>query len=631
MSKKKFKTEVTQLLHLIIHSLYSHPEIFLRELISNASDALDTLKYLTLTDDSFKNIPFDPRIDVSFGDEERRIVTISETDKKKKVITVADNGIGMNEADLERNLGTIARSGTRDFLKSLTGDSKKDSNLIGQFGVGFYSSFMVAERVEVLSKKAGEQNAFKWTSDGKGNFEIEEAVRNQNGTTVTLYLSESGEEFANHFAIESIIKKYSNHIPFPIFLHYYEEKTEGAKTVKVKKERQVNAASAMWRRPKSELKDEDYNEFYRSISHDTDDPLLTVHTQAEGKVEYTTLFFIPKKAPIDLYWADYKPGLKLYIKRVFITDDEKELLPRYLRFIRGIIDSEDLPLNISREILQKNNILTKIRNDSVKKLLGEMNKLKENQEQYNAFYKEFGRPLKEGVYQDLQNQETLLELLQFKSTKSDGYTSFSEYRERMKKDQKAIYYITGENEKILRSSPLLEAWKERDIEVLIMDDDIDEIVIPAVGTYKDIELKSLNRSDALDDMKSQDDREQEKKIAPLVKRIKKILEDEVKDVRASTRLSDSPSCIVADEKDPTIQLQNILKSMGQMDIPEIKPILEINPGHEIVKKLEKTEDETLFEDTARLLYEQALLLEGVQPKDTPSFVKRLNRTLERSF
>jgi molecular chaperone HtpG len=490
---------------------------------------------------------------------------------------------------------------------------------------------MVAERVEVVSKKAGEEQAFKWISDGKGNFDIEEGVRSQNGTTVTLYLTESGEEFANHFTIEAIIKKYSNHISFPIFLNYYEEKTEGAKTVKEKKERQVNAASAMWKRPKSELKKEDYNDFYRSITHDTEEPLHSIHTQAEGKIEYTTLFFIPKKAPIDLYWADFQPGVKLYIKRVFITDDEKELLPRYLRFIRGIIDSEDLPLNISREMLQKNSILTKIRNDSVKKILSEIKNLKKDKEQYNSFYEEFGKPLKEGVYQDFNNQETLLELLQFKSTKSDGYTSFSEYKDRMKEDQKAIYYITGENEKTLRSSPLLEAWNRKDIEVLIMDDDIDEIVIPAVGKYKEIELKSLNRSDALDDMKSQDDKEQEKKLAPLVKRIKKILEDEVKDVRASTRLSDSPSCIVADEKDPTIQLQHILKSMGQLEVPEVKPILEINPGHKIVKKLEKTEDKTLFEDIARLLFEQALLMEGVQPKDTPAFVQRLNRTLERSF
>ena len=635
MAKKKFKTEVNQLLHIIVHSLYSHSEIFLRELISNASDALDKLKYLTLTDDDFKNIEFDPCIDISFGTDSGKIITLTDEGGKQKIITVSDNGIGMDARELEENLGTIARSGTQDFLKVLTGDAKKDSNLIGQFGVGFYSSFMVAEKVEVISRKAGEEDAFKWMSDGKGNFEIIDADREQNGTTVILYLNENGQEYFNRWRLEGIIKKYSNHIPFPINLHFEESRFEGEgagrKEIKEQKVEQVNAASALWRRSKSELKDEDYNEFYKTLGHDMEDPLLHIHTRAEGKMEYNTLFYIPKKAPIDLFWTDFTPGVKLYIKRVFITDGEKELLPLYLRFVRGVIDSEDLPLNISREILQKNRILASIKNASVKKILGELQNLKKDKEKYDSFYTEFRRLLKEGVYQDFSNRDTLLELVQFKSTKIEGYTGFAEYKDRMKPEQKTIYYITGENEQNLKNSPLLEAYKVKDIEVLIMDDDIDEIVTPSIGKYRDIELISVNRSDAADELKTDEDKESEKKIEPLIKKIKKVLGNDVKDVRASTRLSDSPSCIVADEKDPTIQMQHLLRSMGQSDIPEIKPVLEINPGHEIVRKLVNTENSETIEDVSRLLLEQALLLEGAELEDPSSFVKRLNRVLTRSL
>jgi len=628
MSKRKFKTEVNQLLHLIIHSLYSHPEIFLRELVSNASDALDTLKYLTLTEDKYKEIEFDPRIDISFGNEKHRIVTLSDTGKERKVITVSDTGIGMNGKELEQNLGTIARSGTKDFFSSLTGDAKKDSNIIGQFGVGFYSAFMVAERVEVVSRKTGEQEAFSWTSDGKGGYEIEDAVRDSHGTTITLLLNEQGEEYANLPVIEGIIKKYSNHIPFPIHLHYEVETNDGSLK---KEEIQANSASALWRRPKGELKTEDYDEFYRSITHDTEDPLLYIHTKAEGKVEYTTLFFIPRKAPLDLYWSDYQPGVKLYIKRVFITDDERELLPRYLRFVRGLIDSEDLPLNVSREMLQKNSILAKIRTDSVKRILNELLEMKKDRRKYDEFYEEFGRPLKEGAYQDFVNRETLFDLLQFKSTKTEGYTGFAEYAERMPDDQKTIYYITGENEQSLRSSPLLEPFKRKEIEVLIMSDDIDEIIIPSFGKYKDFELKAVNRSDTLDGIKTEEDKKREKSISPLLDRIGEVLKDDVKSVRADSGLSESPSCIVSDENDPTIGMQQVLKAMGQKEVVEAKPILKVNPDHPIVKALVTTEDEGVFEDVSRLLFEQALLIEGVRPKDTASFVKRLNRALERAL
>ena len=476
MSKHKFQTEVNQLLHLIIHSLYSHKEIFLRELISNASDALDRFKYLTLTDEAFKKLSFDPRIDIYFDE------------KKGKTLTISDTGIGMNENELEENLGTIARSGTRGFVEKLSGDERKDSGLIGQFGVGFYSSFMVASKVEVVSRKAGEDVAYKWTSDGKGEYEISPAEREAQGTTVTLYLNKEGEEYANRWQIETIIKKYSNHIPFPIFLHYedirYEGEGDNKKEVKEPTLKQINAASALWKRPKSDLKDEDYTEFYKSISHDMEEPLLRIHTHAEGKLDYTTLFFVPGKAPFDLFRADYLPGVKLYVKRVFITDDEKELMPVYLRFIRGIIDSEDLPLNVSREILQQNRILEKIKSTSVKKILEELGKLqKADREKYNTFYREFGIPVKEGLYQDMENRDKILDLVMYKSTTVEGYTTLAEYKDRMKPDQDAMYYITGAKEQNIRNSPLLEMYRNRDIEVLIMDDEIDDIVITAVPTF----------------------------------------------------------------------------------------------------------------------------------------------------
>ncbi|WP_455382353.1 molecular chaperone HtpG, partial [Salinispira pacifica] len=441
MSKHQFQTEVNQLLHLIIHSLYSHKEIFIRELISNSSDALDKLKYLTLTDDAFKTLQYDARIDIRFDD------------KDKKTLSVEDSGIGMNEAELIENLGTIARSGTKGFLSMLSGDAKRDSNLIGQFGVGFYSSFMVAEKVEVLSRKAGEEKAWLWVSDGSGEFEIREAEKQSHGTTVTLYLNEEGKEYANRWSIQDVVKKYSNHVAFPIYLHYTKNEYDNEGKVKKSEEAsdQINAASALWRKPKSELKDEDYKEFYKTIGHDTDDPLFWLHTQAEGTLEYTTLFYVPEKAPFDLYYMDYRPGVKLYVKRVFITDDEKELLPTYLRFVRGVIDSEDLPLNVSREILQQNRIMVNIRNQSVKKLLNEFARIaQEDKELYKKFIEQYNRPMKEGLYSDFGNRDQLLELVRYKSTKVDGFTSLAEYKERMLPDQKAIYFITGQSEQALR-------------------------------------------------------------------------------------------------------------------------------------------------------------------------------------
>lgn len=620
MGKYKFQAEVSRMLHLIIHSLYSHPEVFLRELISNASDALDRLRYLTLTDDDYKGFAFIPKIDISFKNH------------KQHTISVSDTGIGMSAEDLEKNLGTIASSGTQHFVESLSGNVKTDSNLIGQFGVGFYSSFMVADRIEVTSLKAGEEKAHRWISDGQGEFEITEAEKKQPGTEVTLYLNEDGKKFAERWQIENIIQKYSNHIAFPIFLHYQESrfKGEGEKRIEKKENKveQINSASALWMRPKSKITDEDYNSFYKTISHDNEDPLHFIHTQVEGALQYTTLFYIPSKAPFDLYFANYRPGVKLYVRRVFITDDEKELLPTYLRFIQGVIDSDDLPLNVNREILQQNKILAKIRSTAVKKILNELKKIaRHNMSKYEDFYKEFGRPIKEGLFQDSANRDTLLELVRFKSTSQEGLTSLNSYKERMLSDQKAIYYITGENEANLKASPLLEAYKKRGIEVLIMDDEIDEIIISVIDRYKDTELKAINRSDAAEDLKSEEDKKEEKTITPLVKRIARVLKDDVKEVRASTALIDSPSCILADEKDPSFQMQQIFKAMGQKEIPATRPILEVNPNHEIIKKLGDIKDEELFGDISRLLYEQALLIEGIEVKNPAQLVGRLNRMI----
>ncbi|MDR0643539.1 MAG: molecular chaperone HtpG [Treponema sp.] len=623
MAQHQFQTEVSRLLHLIIHSLYSNREIFLRELVSNASDALDKLKYLTVADDAYKGIVFEPRIDISF-------------DKDKKTLTVADNGIGMNERDMVESLGTIARSGTRQFLEKLAADAKKDSNLIGQFGVGFYSAFMVADKIEVLSRKAGEEAAWKWVSEGKESYDIEVAERDSQGTTVTLFLTEEGVEFANRWSIEDIVKRYSNHVAFPIYLTYdqkeYDDK--GKEKGSVTKTDQVNDGAAIWRKSKSELKNEDYVEFYKQIAHDTDDPLFYVHTKAEGTLEYNTLFYVPKKAPFDLYQVDYKPGVKLYVKRVFITDDDKELMPTWLRFVRGVIDSEDLPLNVSREILQQNKILSNIRTASVKKLLAEFKTIAEtDKEKWDIFVSQYNRPLKEGVYQDWANREAIIELLRFKSTAVEGWTSFAEYVSRMKDGQKNIYYISGGDEKNLRASPLLEAWRAKGIEVLIMDGEIDEIVLPSIPKYEkqdgettlSWDIKGVNHVGA-DAELDKTDKQSEKDLQPVLDKLKKALGDRVKDVKLSKRLHDSPSCIVTDEKDPSIQMAQMFKAIGQ-PVPDVKPVLEINGEHPIVTRLKDCTDEERIADVAIVLLDQALLVEGIRLSDSAGFVKRLNRLL----
>lgn len=624
MAKQKFKTEVNQLLDLLIHSLYSHPEIFLRELISNSSDAMDKLKYLTLTDDAYKNLEFDPRIDIEIDE------------KNHKTLKISDNGIGMNKEDLVDSLGTIARSGTKNFLSNLSGDAKKDSNLIGQFGVGFYSVFMVADKVEVLSRKAGEDQGWKWTSDGKTGFSITEAEKDSFGTDVILHLNDQGRELDSQWEIKNITKKYSNHIAFPIYLHYEKTEWEGEgddrKSKQVPTTEQINSASALWRRNKSDITEEEYTEFYKTVSDSWDEPMMTVHTKAEGTMEYTTLFFVPKTAPADMYQADYKPGVKLYVKRVFITDDDKELMPTYLRFVKGVIDSEDLPLNVSRELLQKNKVLANIKTASTKKMLGEFKKLTEDKEKYNEFIEQYNRPLKEGVYSDFANKEALMELIRFKSTKEEGWVSLAEYKERMQADQKAIYYIAGDKEEQLRKSPLLEAYAKKDIEVLIMADEIDEIVMPMAGPYQETEFKAINKSNAADDLKDEEDEKKEKELEPVVNKIKEALGEAVKDVKASSRLHESPCCIVADENDPSAQMRQMMAAMGQAgNLPEIQPILEINPDHEMVKKLSGTEDKQVIEDVSWVLLGQAMLMEGHELKDASDFAARMNRLVSSAL
>jgi len=603
MAKHEFQTEVNQLLNLMIHSLYSNKEIFLRELISNASDALDKLEFLKLTDEKYKELDQPSKIVISF-------------DKDKKVLTVSDTGIGMNEEEMVENLGTIAKSGTKQFIENLTGDAKKDSHLIGQFGVGFYSSFMVANKVEVISRKPLEEKAWKWVSEGNGEYEIEETKKENYGTRITLYLRDEAEEFASEWQIKSIVEKYSNHIPFPIYM--VNEKGE---------EEQINKASALWRLSKSELKDEDYKEFYKQISHDSEDPLLWVHTRAEGTLEYYTLFYIPKKAPMDLFRVDYQPGVKLYVKRVFITDEERELLPTYLRFVRGIIDAEDLPLNVSREILQENVILSKIKKASVKKILGELKKLLEkDRKAYEDFFKEMGKALKEGIYSDFENKDKLLDLMLFKSSKRDGFVTFKEYKEDMKDGQEKIFYIMGEDENLLRHSPLLEKFKEDDIEVLIFDEEVDSIVMPSVTEYDKTPLENIANVEEEGEVSD----EVKEKYASIISAMKAELGESVKEIRLTKRLKDSPACVVFDKNDPDVTMQQILRQMGQ-EVPTPKPILEINPDHEIFSKLLILNDESKTRDIAHIVLDQAKMAAGIEVDDIADFNVRLNRLIAKAI
>lgn len=667
MAKHEFQTEVNQLLQFIIHSLYSNKDIFLREVVSNASDALEKLQYLTISDDAYKQIKFTPKIDIKF-------------DRDKGTISVQDTGIGMSDAELQENLGTIAKSGTKNFLSKLADntDAQKNTSLIGQFGVGFYSAFMVSSHIDVYTRRAnGDGKIWHWASDGVDSYEIDEVGQDSDiakeygfddtaktGTCVLMTLNGDDKEYAAKWRIDEIVKKYNNHIPFPIFLHFSENNYDDKGNVKSteNKVEQINAATALWKRPKSELKDEDYNEFYKSISHDGENPLHYVHTHAEGTQEYTTLFFVPPTAPFDMYRSDYKGNVKLYIKRVFITDDDRELLPGYLRFVYGIIDSEDLPLNVSREILQQNRILESIKSASVKKLLGEFRKMgesadaakvamagdtstmsdddkKHNQDaifKWSTFVKNFNRPMKEGLYGDYGNRDEIAEIVRFHSTDQSGvgdnWTSFAKYVERMKEGQKSIYYIAGTDEANLRANPLLKAYTDKGFEVLIMTDDIDDVVIPSYGKYKDYELKAVDRANS-DEELGINKEEAEKKAAEfksVTDKIKKALGDSVKDVQISKRLTaESPSCIVVDENDPGFQMERMMKAMGQDSGYTLKPILEINADHPLVLRIKDSDDDALINDVSQVLFGQALLIAGAEVKSPADFVKHINNLLTK--
>lgn len=612
MAKHQFQTEIGQLLKLMTHSLYSNKEIFIRELVSNSSDALDKFNYLSLTDEKFKNDNWSGKIFIKLDDADGSL-------------TIGDNGIGMNEADLMDHLGTIAKSGTKAFMENLTGDAKKDSNLIGQFGVGFYSVFMVAEKVDVISKKAGEEQAYMFSTDGSGEYEVKPVTKEEHGTIIYIKLKEEEKEFLSKWKTQEVVKKYSNHIAYPIMLNYSEDETTGegddAVTKRVNKSEQINAATALWTLSKSELKAEDYSEFYKTMAHGDDEPLTYLHNRVEGSQEFTTLFYIPKTAPMDMYRADYTPGVKLYVKRVFITDDDKELLPPYLRFVKGIIDSEDLPLNVSRELLQENRILANIKQNSVKKILGAIKKLAG--EDAETFTAEYNRVIKEGIYTDQMNKEILLDIVKYKSSTEEGLVSFEDYISRGDSEKKEIYYITGEDENVLRNSPLLEAYKKANIEVLIMDDkEVDSIVSPMIGSYKEWSLKDITSIDAPDSKTEEEKEEISKEFKSLTDKIKEVLGEEIKEVKTSTRLTSSPSCVLKDPSDPMAGMAAMFAQMGQ-EIPETPLILEINPEHEMIKKLDTLSDESLFADISWILLDSAKLSEGLEPKDKGAFAQRV--------
>jgi molecular chaperone HtpG len=615
-----FQAEVSRLLDIVAHSLYSDKEVFLRELISNASDACDRLRYAALTQ---------PELSADDPDLKIRILA----DKEGRTLTVADNGIGMNREDLVENLGTIARSGTAAFMNKLTGDSKKDIGLIGQFGVGFYSAFMVAEKVEVLTRKAGEAQGWRWTSDGRGEFTVAEADDVARGTRVILYLREGEDEFLEEIRIGRIVQKYSDHIALPILFG----DAEDAKA--------LNKASALWIRSKNEITEDQYKEFYHHVGHAFDEPWLTVHWRAEGKIEYTSLLFVPSTKPFDLFNPERRHRVKLYVKRVFITDQAEGLIPPYLRFLRGIVDSEDLPLNISREMLQHNPMLAKIRSGVTRRVLQELTKKADDPEQtaaYDGFWENFGAVLKEGLYEDYEHREQLLKLLRFRSTAGDGLVSLEDYVGRMKEGQEDIYYITGDDPDALRKSPQLEGFKARGIEVLLLTDPVDEFWIPSVGDYQGKGFKSVTRGGVdLSNIKAEDKPEEETKEKPaegdlnnLIALFKVTLGEAVKDVRASQRLTDSPVCLIADEGDMDIHLERLLKQHKQLDAAA-KRILEINPTHPLIRRLAEMAGKdgaaTGLNDAAWLLLDQARIIEGEQLPDPAAFSRRLAVMMEKGL
>lgn len=618
-----FQAEVKQLLQLMIHSLYSNKEIVLRELISNASDAADKLRFEAISNGSLYENDSDLKIRVAF-------------DKAARTLTISDNGIGMRREEVINNIGTIAKSGTKEFFQNLTGDQAKDANLIGQFGVGFYSSFIIADKVTLISRRAGESQATKWESAGEGDFTLETVEKAGRGTDVILHLRADEDEFLNDWKLKTIIRKYSDHITLPIVMKKSEwkdgEDGKGGEMVQTDEDETINKASALWARSKNDITEDEYHEFYKHVSHDYENPLAYTHNRVEGKQEYISLLYIPSKAPFDLYDRERRQGIKLYVKRVFIMEDAEKLMPQYLRFVRGVIDSADLPLNVSREILQDSRDVEAIKNGSVKKVLGLLEDLAENKpEDYAKFWEQFGRVLKEGPGEDWSNKDKIASLLRFASTHTDNDTqnvSLKDYISRMKPEQEAIYYITADTFAAAQHSPHLEIFRKKGIEVLLMSDKVDEWLLGSLTEFEGKKLQSIAKGD-LDLGKLQDESEKEaqKKIEEeaksLVERIKSTLGDAVKEVRVTHRLTDSPACLVAGEHDVSGNLSRILKAAGQK-APESKPILEINPSHRLVERLKAEADDAKFSDYAHVLFDQALLAEGGQLDDPASFVKRMN-------
>jgi len=616
-----FQAEVNQLLDIMIHSLYSNKEIFLRELISNASDAIDRLRFAMLSDERLGENDTDFKIFVSY-------------DKTARTITVTDNGIGMSRSEVIENIGTIAKSGTREFLQSLTGDQQKDANLIGQFGVGFYSSFVVADKVTLVSRKAGlaPEHGVRWESDGRGTYTLENVEKATRGTEITLHLRPDEDDLLDGYRLRTIIRKYSDHISVPIMMRV---ETSGEKAAEKEEFERVNKASALWTRSKSEITPEEYNEFYKHIAHDFEDPLTYTHSRMEGAYEYTLLLYVPARAPFDLWNRERRYGVKLYVKRVFIMDDAEQLMPAYLRFIRGVIDSNDLPLNISREILQHNRLIETMKSNATKKVLSMLSDLASKEpEKYQTFWDTFGRVLKEGLAEDHANRETIAKLLRFASTASESEkqtVSLDDYIGRMKEGQEKIYYIIAESHAAAKGSPLLEIFKKKGIEVLLLSDPVDYLIDMELHEYQGKQLQSVAKGEVdLGKLEDAEEKAEQQKNASeaqdLVKRLKQVLGEQVKDVRITTRLTNSPACLVADEYDLDPTFQRLLKATGQT-LPPMKRILEINPAHPLILKLKQQTDEQRFADWAYVLYDQSILSLGEQLENPTQFVNRLNDLL----
>jgi molecular chaperone HtpG len=617
-----FQTEVKQLLQLMIHSLYSNKDIFLRELISNASDASDKLRFEGLSDPALFENDSELKIRVAF-------------DRDARTLTISDNGIGMNRQEVIEHIGTIAKSGTREFFSKLSGDQKKDAALIGQFGVGFYSAFIVADRVTLTTRRAGltSEHGVRWESEGAGDYTLETVDKPGRGTEIVLHLRDDADEFLSDYKIKSVIRTYSDHITLPIVMKKTEWK-DGVETP-TDEDETVNRASALWARPKKDVTEDEYNEFYKHVAHDFEPPLAWSHNRVEGKQEYISLLYVPTKAPFDLYNRDSRHGIKLYVRRVFIMDDAEQLMPQYLRFVRGVIDSADLPLNVSREILQSSRDIDAIKNGSVKKVLGLLEDLAENQpEKYVEFWKEFGKVLKEGPGEDFANKEKIAGLLRFASTHADTdaqIVSLKDYVSRMKEGQKAIYFIAADSFAAAKHSPHLEIFRKKGIEVLLLSDRVDEWLTSNLNEFDGKPMKSvakggLDLGELEDEAEKTAQKEAEDTMKPLVERIQSALGERVKEVRVTHRLTESPACLVTGEADMSANLERLLKAAGQA-APSVKPTLEINPSHALVTRLNAESDEDRFADWANLLFEQALLAEGGQLDDPASFVRRLNGLL----